>query len=334
MTGFGAMLAAAIAFIVTAVSGIYLIPYLKRLKFGQSIKEIGPVWHKGKQGTPVMGGLMFITGILAAMAVVFAVYFRDILPGERIRLACALLMALAFGLIGFMDDYVKVVKKRNLGLTVRQKFSLQILAACVFLAVAYFSGARGTTMTLPFFNIGLPLGVFYWPVSLFVIVGCVNSVNLTDGIDGLAASVTFVAALAFMLCAKIAGHPGYAALSAALAGGMVGFLVWNFHPAKVFMGDTGSLFLGGLVCAVAYGINEPLLLIPIGIVYICETLSDIIQITSFKTTGRRVFKMSPIHHHFEMSGWSEVKIVGVFSLVTAVCSVAAVVWLAVYMGGI
>lgn len=332
MTGFGAVLAAVIAFGVTALSGVYMIPFLKRLKFGQSIKEIGPTWHKSKQGTPVMGGLMFIAGIVAAVIVLLAVYGGQIDYNERMRLIGGVLMALIFGLIGFMDDFIKVVKKRNLGLMARQKLLLQVIAGCVFLFVAYIFGGRSTSMIVPFFNLNLPMGIFYWPVALFIVIAAVNSVNLTDGVDGLASSVTFVVAIAFMLCSKVMEHPIYSSLAAALAGAMLGFLVWNFHPAKVFMGDTGSLFLGGLLCSIAFGIGQPLLLIVIGVIYFCESLSVVMQVISFKTTGKRIFKMSPIHHHFEMSGWSEVKIVSVFSFITALFALAGVLWLAWYMG--
>ena len=326
----GAVVAAVVAFTVTSVLGIWMIPFLRRLKYGQSIKEIGPVWHKAKQGTPVMGGLMFIVGIVLAVAVVllFAGSFQfEMLEGGRKKVVYGLLMALMFGLIGFADDYIKVVKKRNLGLTAKQKFFLQILAAVIFLALEYSSGKPETYMMLPFTAINIPLGIFYYPVSLFIIVGAVNAVNLTDGVDGLAASVTTVVAVALMLASKIMFNTCFAAVSAALAGGCLGFLVWNFHPAKIFMGDTGSLFLGGLVCAIAFGIGAPLLLIPFGIIYICEVLSDIIQIISFKSTGKRVFKMAPIHHHFEMSGWSEMKIVVVFTAVTLLFSAAGIAWL-------
>jgi phospho-N-acetylmuramoyl-pentapeptide-transferase len=330
MTSMGAVVAAVVAFTVTSILGIWMIPYLRRLKYGQSIKEIGPVWHKAKQGTPVMGGLLFIIGIVLAVAVVlvFAQSFQfELMRNERKKVVYGLLMALMFGLIGFADDYIKVIKKRNLGLTAKQKFLLQILAGVIFLALEYSAGDQGTSMMLPFTAVNIPLGVFYYPVSLFIIVGAVNAVNLTDGIDGLAASVTTVVAVALMLSSKIMLNTCFAAVSAALAGGCLGFLVWNFHPARIFMGDTGSLFLGGLICAVAFGIGAPLLLVPFGIVYICEVLSDIIQVISFKSTGRRVFKMAPIHHHFELSGWSEMKIVVVFTAVTLVFSAAGIVWL-------
>lgn len=340
MTGLGAVVTAVLSFTVSSLLGIVLIPYFKRIKYGQSIREVGPTWHKRKQGTPTMGGLMFIAGITAAT--VFLLLFwnslqvggngTDLFFSERPRILCGLLMALLFGLIGFADDYVKVIKKRNLGLTVRQKLFLQILAAALYLVAEYSFGGRGTTVMVPFTDISWHLGVFYWPVALFIIVAMVNAVNLTDGIDGLAASVTTAAAVALMIAAKLLGSAGFAAVSAAAAGGCLGFLVWNLHPARIFMGDTGSLFLGGLLCAVAFGIGQPLLLAPIGIIYIVEVLSDVIQITSFKTTGKRVFKMAPIHHHFELMGWKENKIVVVFTGITAAFSAAALIWLAAAVG--
>jgi phospho-N-acetylmuramoyl-pentapeptide-transferase len=326
----GAVFAAVIAFTVTSMLGIWMIPYLRRLKYGQSIKEIGPVWHKAKQGTPVMGGIMFIIGITVAIIaiLIFSESFHfEMLRNERNNIVYGALLALMFGIIGFADDYIKVVKKRNLGLTAKQKFLLQILAAVIFLTLEFITGSKQTTMSIPFTSFAPDFGIFYWPVALFIIVGAVNAVNLTDGVDGLAASVTTIVALALMLSSKIMMCTGLAAVSAALAGGCLGFLVWNLHPAKIFMGDTGSLYLGGIVCAIAFGIGMPLLLIPFGIIYIIEVLSDIIQIISFKSTGKRVFKMAPIHHHFEMSGWSEMRIVTVFSIITAICSVAGVIWL-------
>lgn len=334
MTGMGAVVAAVLSFVVTSLSGIWMIPYLRKLKYGQSIKEIGPVWHKSKQGTPVMGGIMFIIGIFIAVAVIliFADNFKfRMREPERERLIYGFLMAIMFGIIGFSDDYIKVVKKRNLGLTAKQKLVLQIVAASVFLFMEFVTGYRGTTVMIPFTSITANLGIAFWPIALFIIVGTVNAVNLTDGVDGLAASVTTVAALAFMLSAKLMMSTAFAAVAAALAGGCLGFLVWNFHPAKIFMGDTGSLFLGGLICAIAFGIDQPLLLIPFGIIYIAETLSDIIQIISFKTTGKRVFKMAPIHHHFEMLGWSEMKIVTIFTAVTLISSSAGIIWLALML---
>lgn len=316
------------AFLITSVIGMWLIPFLRRLHFGQTILDIGPAWHKSKQGTPTMGGIMFIAGITIAILAGWLTLelseqgVADASAAGSFYLWGGLLMALAFGLIGFLDDYISVVKKQNLGLKAGQKSLGQLLVAVVYLAAQQIF-APTTSFWLPFIG-DLDIGIFYYPLMLFIIVGTVNAVNLTDGIDGLDASVTMVAAMGFMVIASIAGFSQMNLLAAALAGGCLGFLVWNFHPAKVFMGDTGSLFLGGMVVALAFGLRRPLLLVFIGIVYVVETLSDIIQIGSVKLTGKRVFKMAPIHHHFEMSGWSEVKIVAVFSAVTAVGCLIAV----------
>ena len=316
------------AFLITSVIGMWLIPFLRRLHFGQTILDIGPAWHKSKQGTPTMGGIMFIAGITIAILAGWLTLelseqgVADASAAGSFYLWGGLLMALAFGLIGFLDDYISVVKKQNLGLKAGQKSLAQLLVAVVYLAAQQIF-APTTSFWLPFIG-DLDIGIFYYPLMLFIIVGTVNAVNLTDGIDGLDASVTMVAAMGFMVIASIAGFSQMNLLTAALAGGCLGFLVWNFHPAKVFMGDTGSLFLGGMVVALAFGLRRPVLLVFIGIVYVVETLSDIIQIGSVKLTGKRVFKMAPIHHHFEMSGWSEVKIVAVFSAVTALGCLIAV----------
>ena len=316
------------AFLITSVIGMWLIPFLRRLHFGQTILDIGPAWHKSKQGTPTMGGIMFIAGITIAILAGWLTLelseqgVADASAAGSFYLWGGLLMALAFGLIGFLDDYISVVKKQNLGLKAGQKSLAQLLVAVVYLAAQQIF-APTTSFWLPFIG-DLDIGIFYYPLMLFIIVGTVNAVNLTDGIDGLDASVTMVAAMGFMVIASIAGFSQMNLLAAALAGGCLGFLVWNFHPAKVFMGDTGSLFLGGMVVALAFGLRRPLLLVFIGIVYVVETLSDIIQIGSVKLTGKRVFKMAPIHHHFEMCGWSEVKIVAVFSAVTALGCLIAV----------
>ena len=232
------------------------------------------------------------------------------------------LMALGFGVIGFLDDYIKVVKKRNLGLKAWQKSAAQLLVAVIYL-IAERIFAPNDLLWIPFAG-EFSIGWFYYPLMLFIIIGAVNAVNLTDGVDGLAASVTMVAAMGFMLIAAIQSFTQMDLMAAALAGGCLGFLVWNFHPAKVFMGDTGSMFLGGMVVALAFGLRKPVLLLFIGIVYVVETMSDIIQIGSVKLTGKRVFKMAPIHHHFEMCGWSEVKIVVIFSAVTALGCLIAV----------
>ena len=328
MNFMGILVTLVTSFVITSVIGIWLIPFLHKLRYGQTILDIGPAWHKNKQGTPTMGGLMFIIGIVIACAAGWITMkfsshgLADAGPNGSFYLVGGLLMSLGFAAIGFLDDYIKVVKKRNLGLKAWQKSCGQL-----FVAVAYLIGeallAPTTMVWIPFageFNFGF----LYYPLMLFIIVGAVNSVNLTDGIDGLAASVTMVAGMGFMVIAALESYSQMNLLAAALAGGCLGFLVWNFHPAKVFMGDTGSLFLGGVVVALAFGLRIPVVLIFIGIVYVMETLSDIIQIGSVKLTGKRVFKMAPIHHHFEMCGWSEVKIVAVFSAVTAVGCVIAI----------
>lgn len=323
---------AVLAFAISAILGKFLIPYLHKLNFGQTILEIGPNWHKNKQGTPIMGGIMFIVAIVSVTVISTVVYimtgsqfihifFADI-PREITFIFAGLGLALANGLIGFIDDFTKVVKKRNLGLTAVQKLVLQFIAAGAYLAVLGIAGF-GTTTIIPFVG-EVDLGIFYYIIAAIGIVGIVNSVNLTDGVDGLNGSVTFFACVAFMLISCMMSYLGVTAMSAASAGACLGFLVWNFHPAKVFMGDTGSLFLGGLVCALAFATGMPILLLPIGIIYIAEELSVVLQVSYFKLThGKRLFKMSPIHHHFEMCGWSEVKIVTVFSIVTALFGAAA-----------
>ena len=340
MSGIWSVVAAAVAFGLTALSGKWLIPYLHKLKFGQTIKEIGPTWHKKKQGTPTMGGIMFIIGIVCAILISVPLFYSGMSVGDidpivgesnlqKVRVFGGILMALAYGLVGFFDDYIKVVKKRNLGLRARQKILLQFLIGAGYLLSLYMAGERGTTV-IPFVGM-IDLGWWYWPIAMFVILGTVNAVNLTDGIDGLASSVTMFVSVAFMLVATNIGAFGMSIMGAAVAGGCVGFLVWNFYPAKVFMGDTGSLFLGGLVVALGFGVGMPILILPIGIIYFLEALSDILQIGYFKLShGKRIFKMAPIHHHFEMSGWSEIKIVSVFSAVTIVGGAAA--YLAVMYG--
>ena len=316
---------AIIAFGVTAASGLIVVPWLRRLKYGQTILDIGPKWHEKKQGTPTMGGVMFILGICAAVACGYFLMAgqtgldnapdRDIV---RARLIYGMVMAQLYGLIGFCVDYIKVVKKQNEGLTARQKMLMQLAVATVYIVALKLHGGLSTIVDIPFLG-QFDMGIWFYPFAVVVIIaGTVNAVNLTDGIDGLAGSVTFVAAVSFMLIAAILQLWSMSMMATALAAGCVGFLLWNFHPAKVFMGDTGSLFLGGMLVALAFGLGLPIFLVPIGILYIIETASVIIQVAYFKTThGKRLFKMTPIHHHFEMSGWSEVKIVAVFSLVSA-----------------
>lgn len=318
---------AIVAFALTAGTGIILVPFLKKLKYGQTIKEIGPTWHKKKQGTPTMGGIMIMIGVICASILGFFITFIGNKKGvdgySAIKLFAGIAMALGYGLMGYVDDYIKVVKKRNLGLKASQKLIIQFIIAILYLGILTFSGCISTIVTIPFFG-QLQLGFLYYPIMVFIIIGTVNAVNLTDGVDGLASSVTFVVALGFMLFTSTLNQMYMNILSVALAGACLGFLMWNMYPAKVFMGDTGSMFLGGVILAIAFGIDNPIIIVLVGFIYFIEALSVIIQVISFKTTGKRVFKMSPIHHHFEMCGWSEMKIVGVFSLITGVmCLVAS-----------
>ena len=316
-----------VSFVITAAAGRLLIPALRRLKAGQSIKEIGPTWHMTKQGTPTMGGVMFIIGIGLTILVLG---WRHMMAGEFAHLY-VYLFALVFGAIGFIDDYQKVKHHHNTGLTALQKFALQLAAAVAFLCLMRLEGLLTPNLYIPFWNTHL---VLPWPVYLifaaFVIVGTVNAVNITDGLDGLSTSVTIPVAVFFTVMAVV--WPGFAQLgtfSAAMVGGLAGFLLYNHYPAKVFMGDTGSLFLGGAVAALAFAYDMPLVLILVGIVYICETLSDIIQVGYFKLThGKRIFKMAPLHHHFEMCGWKETKVVAVFTAVSVIGCVIA--YFAVY----
>ncbi len=327
MKDFSVIIAAAVSFVVTAILGFVVIPYLRKLKFGQTILDIGPKWHKEKQGTPTMGGVMIVAGFLLGIAAAFGfsaisgTAFLKELKSEFnfVFFAAGIIMALLMGLIGFMDDYIKVVKKRNLGLTAKQKTFLQLLVSAGYLLTLYFAGMK--TTNIPFVgdvNIVSGFGLVFWPVALVFIYGFTNAVNLTDGIDGLASSVTLVVACAFMMASTLLSKVSFGVASAALAGACVGFICWNAKPAKVFMGDTGSMFLGGMVVALSFGISRPVLLILMGCMYLAEALSDIIQVAYYKKTKKRIFKMAPLHHHFEMCGWSEQKIVFIFSAVTLI----------------
>ena len=324
------LVAAVLGFAISAALGKAIIPLLRRLKAGQSIKEDGPTWHMAKQGTPTMGGLMFIA---AAVILVLALNAGAILAGD-FTAVFVLLFSLVFGLIGFIDDYAKVKKKENTGLTAIQKFLQQLAAAILFIVLMRNLGVLSPNLYVPFFGIEWKLPwVVYMVFAALVIVGCVNAVNITDGVDGLAAGVTmpvcafFTASFAYAcLFWEKPGSAGMTVFAAALFGALGGFLVHNFHPAKVFMGDTGSLFLGGAVCGMAFALDMPLILIPVGIIYIAETLSDIIQVVYFKAThGKRIFRMAPLHHHLELGGWSEAKLFFVFTGITLVCCAAAFV---------
>ena len=324
------MVVALTAFAIAAVTGIFLIPLLKKIHFGQTIYEKGPAWHKSKQGTPIMGGFMFIIGSAVAIAVGYALYrFRSAtvsaVPDNTglYRLLAGYGFALLNCGIGFIDDYIKAVKKQNLGLRPKQKMVMQFVFSSAFLYVLYLLGDHATTITFPIFG-DVDFGIFYYPIMILYLIFLTNAVNLTDGIDGLCGSVTVVSSLSFvMLCAAM-GMWEYSIFSMALAGACLGFLVWNLHPAKVFMGDTGSMFLGGCVCAIGFAMHQHLLLALVAIVYVLEALSVVVQVLYFKAThGKRLFKMSPIHHHFEMCGFSEYKIVITFSAAALIAGIAA-----------
>ena len=298
--------------------GYFLIPMLRALKAGQSIREVGPTWHNNKAGTPMMGGIMFI------LATILCLLFR--IPSMvEYSVFYVLILALCFGLIGFLDDFTKMKFKRNLGLTSLQKMLLQMAVSAVYLYLLYSRGVLTCDIYIPFFNVSFYLHpIVYIFFAMFVMVGTVNSVNLTDGVDGLSSSVTLPVMVFFAAAAISMGRLDLALLPACLVGGLIAYLFYNWHPAKVFMGDTGSLFLGGVVCGLAFALDMPLILILVGFVYMCETLSDLIQFAYFRAThGKRFFKMAPIHHHFELCGWKEEKIVIVFASVSAIMCILA-----------
>lgn len=331
------------AAVLTWASGIKLIPFLHKLKFGQTILDIGPNWHKKKQGTPTMGGIMFIFAVTVCFAVGMVLFgvtgTADYLLLDRyelVRSAAGLIMALLLGFMGFLDDFIKVSKKHNEGLTVMQKTVFQVLIISAYFATLYISGAAHTTIVFPW-GWQWDMGLLYYPVMGVVIYYITNAVNLTDGVDGLCSSVTVVYMAAFAVISGMLGLFGQTLLAMVTAGACVGFLMWNFPPAKVFMGDTGSMFLGGIVCALGIGCSAEVLMIIAAMVYILEALSVVIQVTIFKITkkiyhtkeGKRFFKMTPIHHHFELSGWSEIKVDVVFSAVALAMGTLAVVLAAI-----
>ena len=343
--------AAVLGFALSALLGIKLVPWLHKLKFGQTILDIGPNWHKQKQGTPTMGGFMFIIGTTVAFFVVVLVAQAlgyDLVGGESLvagaekaKIYGGLIMALGFGLIGFADDYIKVRKEQNEGLTVIQKTLLQLLLCAAYIATLILSG--NVYMYIPFAGTWDYGNTVVFSLFTFIVMyATVNAVNFTDGIDGLCASVTTTAAVSFAVMAAFVHCRGGTILASALAGACAGYLIWNWHPAKCFMGDTGSMFLGGMIVALAYAINCPLILLLAGFIYVVEGASDVIQILYFKitrkiaqrtdpdATGKRLFKMAPIHHHFEKSGWSEEKINYVFAAVNLLCGILACIL--VYFG--
>lgn len=317
--------AALIASALTAALLFIFIPKLKSMHMGQPISTIGPRWHKSKEGTPTMGGIFFI------IPVIIIAILSSLLLSDKIDVAkmwTVLVSSALFGVIGVADDMAKLKKRQNEGLTARQKFILQLVVASAFVAVLSVKGYIDTVIYIPFVGIDIDLGFFYYVVAIILICGIVNSVNLTDGIDGLAASVTAVVLVFFAVCGKIDSNNTVSLLSCVAFGGCVGFLVFNAYPAKVFMGDTGSLFLGGLVVTLAFIYGSPLVILVCGIVYIIETLSVILQVTYFKLShGKRLFKMAPFHHHLEKCGFSENKIVALAVVITALFSAVAVVFM-------
>ncbi len=304
-----------IGFVASALLGPVFIPVLIKLKFGQSIREIGPKWHEKKSGTPTMGGLIFMLALVISAAVLYR--YMDL------KAVLVLFCALGFGVIGFLDDFIKVVLKRNLGLKAWQKLALQIIVSVIFVVVGKNMDALSFVIKIPFTDFVWDMGWLYVPFAIFVLLAVVNGVNLTDGIDGLATCVTIVVMVFFAVVASLLNIEAVSLLCYALTGALLGFLLYNKNPARVFMGDTGSLMLGGMVGALSLITGNPLILILVGIIYFVETLSVIMQVTSFKLTGKRIFKMSPIHHHFEMCGWNEKKIDLVFTLITVLFCIIA-----------
>ena len=335
---------ALISFALAAVNAIVLIPFLKKIHFGQTILDIVPAWHKSKQGTPIMGGFMFIISSVAAVIAGYLIYRSDsmidltdkVSGNNAVRLLTCIIFSLLFAGIGFLDDYIKAVKKQNLGLNPKQKMIMQFILSAALLAMLYALGDKSTEIDFIFFKIDF--GILYYPVMILFIIYVSNAVNLTDGVDGLCGSVTFITMLALAAVCGILKSYEISIYATAIAGGCLGFLIWNLHPAKCFMGDTGSMYLGGAFIAIGLTTHKHLMIIIVGLVYILEALSVVIQVTYFKITakrhykktgekgkGKRIFKMSPIHHHFEMCGFSEYKLVITFSLAAIIFSIIGVI---------
>ena len=307
------VMAIVISFIVASILGPIIIPLLHKLKFGQNIRQEGPKSHLKKAGTPTIGGLIFIFATIITMFVMVGN------PTDEAMIA--LYSFVGFGFVGFLDDLLKIIKKKNEGLTSGQKMILLLIISGFLTWYAY--KYIGTSINIPFLNGQINFGLFYIPFVMFYFAGVTNAVNLTDGLDGLATSVTVLVTTFLGIISYNLGHISLAIFCVALAGALLAFLRFNAFPARVFMGDTGSLALGGAVAMVALILKMPLILVLIGIIYVIETLSVILQVASFKLTGKRIFKMAPIHHHFEQLGWSETKIVSVFSIITVVfCFIA------------
>ena len=315
MLNFGVIAPLLISFVISAAAGPKIIGILRRLKAGQTVRDDGPQTHLKKNGTPTMGGIIFLLGVVVT-CLFYVKDYPKIIP--------VLFMTVGFGIVGFLDDYIKVVLKRSEGLTPGQKMAGQLMVTAVFAYYMVKYSEAGLTMLVPFGpGLTIDLGWLSIPLLFFVVIGTVNGTNFTDGLDGLASSVTVIVAVFFSVVALGTGT-GIAPVTLAVAGGLLGFLLFNVYPASVFMGDTGSLALGGFVASVAYMLNMPLFLLLVGLIYMVEVLSVIIQVTYFKAThGKRFFKMAPIHHHFEKCGWSETRVVTVFSIIEAFCCLIA-----------
>lgn len=313
------IVAVLISFGISAVLCPIVIPLLHRLKFGQQVRQEGPKEHLKKQGTPTMGGIMFL-GAIIVTSLFYIGRYPDLVP--------VLFVTVGFGIVGFLDDFIKIVMKRSEGLNPIQKLVLQLIIAAIFTFYCMKSPAIGTELIIPFTDgKTIDLGWFFIPFCLFVMLGTDNGVNFTDGLDGLCSSVTVMVATFFTVVA-LGNNSGISPICAAVVGSLMGFLLFNVHPAKVFMGDTGSLALGGFVSASALMLRMPIFLLIIGLIYVVEVLSVMIQVTYFKSTGgKRFFKMAPIHHHFELCGWSETQVVAVFSIITALLCLVAYIGL-------
>ena len=317
-----------VSLITAVIFGTFFIPFMRRMHFGQEIREDGPKWHMSKAGTPTMGGFLFIAGMLVSCTVAAALFAARGDSGMWTPVAL-MVFSLGFGVIGFLDDFVKVARHRNLGLTVVQKLLLQLALSLAFVSLLRQMGLLTPNLYIPFVDVTVPVSwVLYLVLAVLAISGAVNAVNFTDGVDGLLGCVTLPIMVFFTVLAFLRENTPVAVFSAAAAGGILGFLFYNFNPAKIFMGDTGSLFLGGAVCAVALALDMPLILPVVGIVYVVEIFSVVIQVCYFKLThGKRIFRMAPIHHHFEMGGWSEKKLCAVFGGVTLLMCILALIGL-------
>ena len=315
MMDFGVAVPVLLSFVISAAAGPVIIPILRKLKVGQTVRDDGPQTHLKKNGTPTMGGIIFLLGVVVT-SLLYVKDFPKIIP--------VLFMTVGFGVVGFLDDFIKVVLRRSEGLTPAQKMAGQLVVTAVFAYYMVQISDVGLTMLIPFSGGKyLDIGWLAVPLLFFAVIGTVNGTNFTDGLDGLAASVTVMVAVFFTVVA-VGTNSGIAPVTCAVTGGLLGFLLFNVYPASVFMGDTGSLALGGFVASAAYMMRLPLFLLIVGLIYLVEVLSVIIQVTYFKAThGKRFFKMAPIHHHFEKCGWSETRVVTVFSIITALCCLVA-----------